>query len=247
MKHDWYRDFFHGVAVELWHQAAPPAQTLQEVDLVWQELGLSPGSRVLDVPCGHGRHSVELARRGAVVTGIDISAEALALARTAATNAGVTVDWREADVSEPVDLPPCDAAITLGNSFGYFGPERMPHFVASVAAALKPGGRWLLDTGAVAESILANLKPELVYTIGEIGFHVQNEYLAAESCLHSTFTFTKNGASETREIWHWVFTVGEIRRMLAAAGLRTVATYSSLTREPYQLGSHYLYLVCEKS
>jgi SAM-dependent methyltransferase len=246
MKHDWYRDFFQGVAVELWHRAVPPQQSALEVDFAWQELGLLPGSRVLDVPCGHGRHSVELARRGAMVTAVDISADALALARSAAAAANVTALWCAADVSQPVDLPPCDAAITLGNSFGYFGPERMPHFVASVARALQPGGRWLIDSGMVAESILVNLKPEMDFTIGEIGFQVRSEYLAVESCLHSKFTFTQGGRSETREIWHWVFTVGEIRRMLAAAGLRTLATYGSLNREPYQLGSHYLYLVCEK-
>jgi SAM-dependent methyltransferase len=246
MQHDWHREFFQGIAVELWHQAAPPAQTVLEVDFAWLELGLAPGSRVLDVPCGHGRHAVELARRGAVVTGVDLSADALALARAGAAKANVPVAWRQADVSEAVELPPCDAAITLGNSFGYFGPAGLPPFVRSVARALKPGGRWLIDTGMVAESILVNLKPTLQMQIGDIGFHIENEYLAGESCLHTTFTFTRNGQSDVREIWHWVFTVGEIRRLLADAGLRTVATYSSLTRESYQLGSHCLYLVSEK-
>jgi len=76
---------------------------------------------------------------------------------------------------------------------------------------------------------------------------VRNEYLAAESCLHSTLDFTTGGTTETRETWQWVFTVGEIRRMLAAAGLTTRAMYSTASREPYVLGSPQLYLVCQKS
>jgi hypothetical protein len=64
--------------------------------------------------------------------------------------------------------------------------------------------------------------------------------------LHSTLEFTRGGTSETREFWHWVFTVGEIRRMLAAAGLKTIALYSSPQGEEFALGCPTLYLVCQK-
>src|SRR3954466_841554 len=55
--------------------------TVQEVDFVVDALGLQPGERVLDVGCGPGRHAHELARRGIIVHGIDISAPFVALAR----------------------------------------------------------------------------------------------------------------------------------------------------------------------
>lgn len=246
MNPHWYRDFFQGVAVKLWHAAIPRDQTLAEIDFAWQELGLMPDCRVLDVPCGHGRHALELAQRGCDVTGIDLSAEALALARRAADEAGCKVDYVQRDMRHIWPTEPYDAAITLGNSFGYLGPEGTAEFVRAVAAALRPGGRWLINSGAVAESIIPNLRPQFEHPVGEIGFRITNEYLAAESCLHSTFDFTTDGQTETREIWHWIFTVGEIRRMLAAEGLKTLALYSSQGREPYVLGSPQLYLVCEK-
>ena len=53
---------------------------MQEVDHVVDALGLQPGMRVLDVGCGPGRHAHELARRGIVVHGIDISARFVELA-----------------------------------------------------------------------------------------------------------------------------------------------------------------------
>ena len=53
---------------------------MQEVDHVVDALGLEPGDRVLDVGCGPGRHAHELARRGIVVHGIDISQRFVELA-----------------------------------------------------------------------------------------------------------------------------------------------------------------------
>jgi 2-polyprenyl-3-methyl-5-hydroxy-6-metoxy-1,4-benzoquinol methylase len=51
--------------------------TLREVDFLLEELALQPGSSILDVGCGTGRHSIELSKRGYAVTGLDLSAETL--------------------------------------------------------------------------------------------------------------------------------------------------------------------------
>lgn len=57
--------------------------TLAEVDFLTEELALPPGGSILDVGCGTGRHSIELARRGYCVTGLDLSREMLAQAAAA--------------------------------------------------------------------------------------------------------------------------------------------------------------------
>src|SRR6478735_6220024 len=160
MNPTWYRDFFEGVAVDFWAAAATPQWTAADVEMIWRELALKPGDRVLDCPCGHGRHAVELARRGCEVVGVDISPYCLRLAGEAAGQAGITLDLREADMLKLPSLPACDAAYTLGNAFGYLDYEGTLQFARGVAAALRPGGRWLIDTGIAAESILPTLKPE---------------------------------------------------------------------------------------
>ena len=247
----WYRTFFDGVAVDFWREAVTPEGTSADVDIAWRELGLQPGSRVLDSPCGTGRHAVELARRGCRVTGIDISAYALDFARQAAHEVGVAAEFRLGDMLELGRLPELDAAITLGNSFGYADHAGMSRFASSIAAALRPGGRWLIESGAVAESILPMLKPTLDFQIGTIQVHISNTYRAAESRLETTFDFTRGGQTETRRTWQFVFTVAEVRRMLAAAGLNAIALYGSdacgnAASEPYSLGCRNLYLVAEK-
>ncbi len=246
MNQDWYRDFFDGVAVDFWRAAATPEWTHSDVEMIWRELKLKPGDRVLDCPCGHGRHAVELARRGCRVTGIDISEYCLQLAGDAGREAGVSLDLRQADMQELTNLAEYDAAYTLGNAFGYFNHAGSLQFARGIAAALRPGGRWLLDTGVAAESILPTLKPELDYTCGGITVKIANRYLAEESCFETTFVFTKDGQTETRQNWSFVFTVAEIRRMLATAGFRVLELYGSPTGGPYTVGSGLLYVLAEK-
>lgn len=73
--------------------------TLVEVDFLLQELQLSPGARILDIGCGTGRHSIELARRGYQVTGLDLSVGMLEEAQRAADRCGVEVTWIQRDAT----------------------------------------------------------------------------------------------------------------------------------------------------
>src|SRR5262245_48054026 len=72
---NWYESFFHGVTLDLWRRAIPQAQTEREAEFLFGQLNCDRGAHVLDVPCGNGRLSFELASRGLRVTGVDISEE----------------------------------------------------------------------------------------------------------------------------------------------------------------------------
>jgi SAM-dependent methyltransferase len=124
--------------------------TLAEVDFLVRELGPAPGASILDVGCGTGRHAVELAKRGYVVTGVDLSTEMLAQAAKAAKAAGVNVNLVHADATK-VSLPKkFDAAICLcEGSFGLLGqgddPIEQPLAILSnISRCLKPGAKALL-------------------------------------------------------------------------------------------------------
>jgi SAM-dependent methyltransferase len=242
----WYRTFFDGITVDFWREACTPEWTKSDVELAWRELQLKVGDKILDCPCGHGRHAVELARRGCQVVGIDISAYCLKLAREAADAAGVSLDLRQADMLELKNLPQCDAAITLGNAFGYLDHAGTSQFVRSVAAALRPGGRWLIDTGVAAESILPTLQPELQYELGTLRVQIRNQYLADQSRFETTYDFTRDGHTQTFRALSFIFTAAEIRRMLTAARLTPIALYGGPNGEPYVLGSRFLYIVASK-
>ncbi|MGB6837182.1 MAG: methyltransferase domain-containing protein [Dehalococcoidia bacterium] len=145
----WYVDLFRDVYPERWFEeedALSAARTTAEVDFVEQSLELKPGSRVLDLCCGHGRHATELARRGYQVTGVDLSARALRRARRAAREAGADIHWQRCDMREIAFEEEFDAVINMFSSFGYLESDEEDRLVLErVRAALRPGGRFLVD------------------------------------------------------------------------------------------------------
>jgi SAM-dependent methyltransferase len=101
-------------------------------------LAISSGSHVLDVACGTGNLAIPVARRGAVVTGIDIAPNLIVQARERAAAEGLTATFDEGDAEQlPYPDASFDAVITMFGAM--FAPR--PELVASeLARVLKPGG-----------------------------------------------------------------------------------------------------------
>lgn len=242
----WYAEFFDGVVVDMWRRAVPAERTLAEVDFLERTLRLDRGGRVLDVPCGHGRHAVELALRGYEVTGVDLSTEMLAHAHAAAAEAGVEVDWRQADMRDLSGKRPWSAAYCCGNSFGYLGPEGDREFLAAVARRLAAGGSFVLHTGMVAECVLPGLAERSWAPMGEMLFLEENRYDAAASCLETTYTFVLEGRRESRTARHQVYTTRELVDLMAGAGLVATGLFGSVEGDPFELDSPELFVVARR-
>jgi SAM-dependent methyltransferase len=242
----WYENFFQGIAVDVWCKAVTPEQTRVEVDYLERELSAQPTSRVLDVPCGFGRHALELAARGFQVTAVDCAAGMLEEARRSAVDAGLTIEWRLADMRDLSWECEFDAAFCFGNSFGYLDVEGTRAFVSSVARALKRGARFALDSGMAAECILPRLREREWARVDDILFLEENHYIVEHSCIETKYTFVRDGNAHTQTGLHWVYTLREIRRLLQEAGLQTKHVFGSLDGDPFRLGSSYLLLMAEK-
>lgn len=107
---------------------------------MFEALRLQAGSRLLDVGCGPGRHSIEFARRGVEVVGVDLSADFIRLARAKAKEAGVRVSFFEMDAhSLPFD-DEFDGVISICEGAFGLGLDDLA-ILKGIARALVPGGR----------------------------------------------------------------------------------------------------------
>ena len=249
---EWYRDFFTGVVVEMWRDAVPPEQTQVEIDFLQRSLQLAAGDQVLDVPCGCGRHALELARLGLRVVAVDVSAEMVAEGqrrqRAAETDSGqaLAIDWRIADMRSLDERGTFDAACCLGNSFGYLDRVGTSQFLQAVAGALKPQARFVFDYGLSAESILPRFTEYEWAPVGDVLFLEHNRYDVASSCIETTYKFVHDGIIETRIGHHYVYTVAEIQYLLNSAGLRVLALHGGYQNEPFDLAAPVLCVVAER-
>jgi ubiquinone/menaquinone biosynthesis C-methylase UbiE len=110
-----------------------------EVAAVMEFLGPVEGKRFLDAGCGDGTYSIAAAERGAMVTGVDLSDDMLAVARERSAARGVTVDWRQGDV---MALPFPDSSFDLAIAITLLCLVPDPRgAVRELSRVLVPGGR----------------------------------------------------------------------------------------------------------
>ena len=145
---DWYDGFFEEDWLDEIARTIDDERTRREVDFVVERLELAAGARVLDVGCGHGRHSLELARRGFAVVGVDLSPRSIEAAGAAAEAEELDASFVRLDARELAFEAEFDAAINLFTSVvGYFDDDaENQRVVDAVARALRPGGSFLIDT-----------------------------------------------------------------------------------------------------
>ena len=244
---NWWQEFFSGLALDFVEHSRDEETTEKEADFVQQGLGLPLDAKILDVPCGGGRLSLEMASRGYRVTGVDISAQLLEAARVKAGVRRMNISWEHRDMR---DLPwpgKFDGAVCFWSSFGYFDEQGNADFLRAVSDALKPGARFLLDTPLV-ETRLPEMEaePRVWWRVGDLHALEERRFDHVNSRVESEWTFMIDGRVEKKSLSLRLYTYHELGAMLEQAGFGNHQAFGSLDLEPFGLGSTWLYLVTTK-
>ncbi len=242
---DFFREGFYQRA---WAPDERFQRAEREVDFMVEALGLAPGASVLDLCCGEGRHTVALARRGYRMTGLDLSALHLRLARQAAKEAGVNVRWRRADMRDIPWEDEFDAVINVFTSFGYFESDHEDFKVlAGVARALKPSGRFLLDT-INREWLVRHLETHgwQEGTDGTLSMEDRRLDLLASRQHNRVVSIYPDGTRREREIDLRMYTLKELVDMLSRAGLVVRRTWGCFDGREYGLDTRRMIVLSEK-
>jgi SAM-dependent methyltransferase len=243
---DWWQEFFSGLVVEMWLQAVPEEQTRLEVDFIRRMLDVPPPGKLLDAPCGGGRHTIQLAAAGYNMTGVDQSAELLTAAESAAGRHSAVVSWARMDVRDLPWRQEFDGAFCFGNSFGYTDDAGNEQFLDAIYRTLKPGARFVLDFSFVMEARLPRFQERSWARIGDIFFLEDERYDPAQGCIITEYTLTRDGVTTTHRATQRTYTYRQIVEMLIRVGFMGIRGFGSLSEEPFQLGSGVLFLVASR-
>jgi cyclopropane fatty-acyl-phospholipid synthase-like methyltransferase len=142
---EWFESLYDDFRQRTGFGSIPAERTVRDVDFILEELRLKPGSRVLDVCSGTGRHTIELAGRDVEAIGVELNPDYVALAEERSRQAGVKPRFVQGDVRTVEFGSGYDGAILMWNSFGYFSDDEDRDLIGKVAAALRPGGRFLIE------------------------------------------------------------------------------------------------------
>ena len=203
------------------------------------------GPRVLDLCCGMGRITSELARRGFAATGVDICAALLETAREDAVYDELDIEYIQADARSFKRPGFFDTAVNLYISFGYFEDPAHDLLVArNVCESLKPGGSFIIET--LGKEIAAR-----DFTPGEwfrrAGFTVLTEYESVDSWagLKNRWVLLRDGSSEKIEktFTQRLYSATEIRSLLFEAGFSAVEIYGGWDESPYDQNAQALIAV----
>ena len=230
---EWWETFFDEDFARLGLDAIEPDRTRRETEFIIDALRLKKGSRVLDLGCGVGRHSLELARRGFKgVTGLDFSKPSLERAVARAGREGLPVRFIEGDMR----LIPFDgelnAVFSFFTSFGYFDdPKEDERAIASVAKALKRGGRFLLEV-ANRDFIVRHFQPR-GWTEHDGEFVLEDRtFDLSTSINHGEWVFVTRQGPVRREVRVRLYSLHELIAMLGRNGLRFKEAWGTLDKQP---------------
>lgn len=248
-----YMDFFEGDYLRFWigeTDFVSSGKTEQQVHFIEDKLALFPGASILDLCCGHGRHSILLAQRGYRVTGLDLSKQHLELARAAAADAGVEIEWVQADMRRiPASMTGTfDAVVNMFTSFGFFGSDAEDQKVLeAVSHALKPGGRFLIDF--INREWVIRRHQARDWKISSDGALLLQERafdIASGQNTEELQVFGANGVKRSFRIPVRMYAATELLRMIRQAGMSESSMWGDFDGSPLSLDSRRLIVLAKK-
>ncbi|HRY72602.1 MAG TPA: class I SAM-dependent methyltransferase [Spirochaetia bacterium] len=209
------------------------AEVPEVVDAIERLAGLEPGDAVLDACCGVGRHSIELAKRGYRVTGVDLTGPYLDAARESAEAEGVAPEFLKADIRTFSRPGAYDLALNLFTSFGYFAtPEEDLAALRALRSSLAPGGSLVIETLGKETAVRDFIEGEW-FERG--GWTVLTEFSVdgAWEGLRTRWVLLRGAERIDRSFVQRLYSGVEMRKALLQAGFAEVEIYGSVEGAPY--------------
>lgn len=229
IEQDWFATWFNSPYYPLLYNNRNDAEAAAFLTKLVKAQGWLPGTKVLDIACGEGRHSRTLTKLGLDTTGIDLAPDAISKAQSMLMP---NLQFAVHDLRETYLCNGYQVGVNLFTSFGYFGSDyEHQQALNAMVCNVEPGGTFVLDFFN-ATKVLANLVLEAEKVVDGIQFHMKKlvddgfiyKQIVVEDGEHK-FRFTERVKA---------YTIGHFRDMFAVAGCEITQTFGSYELEPFE-------------
>jgi len=218
---EWPVAFFDQDYLAIYGPMLTPERTAQEAEFIAKTIDVAPGSALLDLGCGFGRHALELARRGYRMTGLDFNPTYLEVAAREAKRQGLDgARFVEGDFRALTFDAEFDAGYSYFTSFGYFDDAQNAAVLAGVARALRPQARFLIDL-AHRDWLLThpqnrtwNQREDGTLLMEEVSLELKTSVITSRQVL-----IRPEGAQVHKQFFLRAYTCAEMTWLLGQAGL----------------------------
>lgn len=225
-------------------------RTKEEADGLVKLLNLPSGSKILDIPCGYGRHSLALAKKGFAVIGSDINTYHLESARKTATKESSGACFFKENMIHITYKEKFDAVINMFYSFGFFDKEKDNlRVLQNFYDALKPGGKFLMHTDVNIPRILTgHYKHNEVRTLksGKKLKIIDNYTSHTKRINGSWIVIDKKGNERQKEYSVRVYTKKEFITLCKNIGFKSCKVFSDWSGKPYCPESEDMIIIATK-
>jgi SAM-dependent methyltransferase len=220
----------------------------QQVEQVLALAGIEPPVRVLDMPCGVGRHALEFARLGCMVTGVDRTEAYLREARERAEELGLKVEFVEGDMREFRREGTFDLGVNLFTSFGYFEDQAEDVAVLrNFHESLRPDGTLIMEM-AGKEIIARDFQPRDWRELDDGALWLEERRVTHDwTWIENRWILIKDGERREFPLATRLYGAAELRRVLEEAGFETIRVYGSLGGAAYDHEAERLIAVARRA
>ncbi|NIM94617.1 MAG: methyltransferase domain-containing protein [Anaerolineales bacterium] len=220
---------------------------IEEVDKLLEILKIPEGGVVLDLCCGPGRHSLEFARRGYQVTGVDRTESYLKRARELAAKENLQVEFVLEDMRSFKRPNTFDAAMMMFTSFGYFEDQAENiRVLENIHQSLKTGGALLIDT--MGKEVLARIFRERDWYEDDGVIYLEERTISKNwTWIDNRWIMLRGQERFEFEISHWLYSAAELSSILMQSGFDDLEVYGDLETSPYDGNATRLVTVARKT
>lgn len=239
--------FFDGIYQQVWKGLVVPGLTEAEANFIEDVANLKKDSKILDLMCGYGRHSLELGKKGYSVTAIDNSKGYISELKEKAEQEYLQIKAIQANILDFTSENVFDAAILMGNSFTYFDKKDCINFLKHINSYVRKGGRFIINEWMLAEMVIKTFKEKNWFSVKEYTCLTNSKYLFSPTRIETEYIVLKNDeVVEKKLAIDYIFSIEEVRQMLDSSGFQIIDMYSTPRKRKFSLGDLHIYIVAEK-